>query len=143
MQKWMRFNIWVWTIAILATLWLLAVPPAMDFWAASHWAKVPCHLAPGVSVNAPDRYFYQVKDTQYESQRRDFWQNKGILHATRKEMLLDTPDFCWVSPSDPENAVLKLDAHSNFANAGGSIAAAVLLVVAAFVLTRFGTRKPK
>jgi len=143
MRRWMRFNLWVWAGALLAALWLLALPPAMDFWAASHWNKVPCHLAPRIGANAPDRYFYQVKETQYESQRRDFWQNKGILHASKKEMLLDTPNFCWVSPSDPENSVLALDAHSNFSNAGGSLAAAALLVVAAGVLTWAGRPKKK
>ncbi|HVT79655.1 MAG TPA: hypothetical protein VHM90_03275 [Phycisphaerae bacterium] len=139
MKKWMRFNLWVWCLVGLAVVWLLGLPPAMDFWAESHWNKVPCHPSP--STAAPDRYFYQVGDTQYESQRRDFWQSKGILHATRRDMVMDTPAFCRVSPSDPENSVLMLDAHFNFAHAGGSIAAAALLIAAAIILTRFGRPK--
>ncbi len=139
MRKWMRFNVAAWCVTIGAVFWLTAVPPLKDFWAAAHWNKIPCHAAP--DAVSPDRYFYEINGWQYDSERRDFWQSKGILHAVKKEMTLDAPDVCWANPNSPEDTVRALDAHSNFSHAGGHLAAAVMLVIAVLILTRLGSRK--
>jgi hypothetical protein len=141
MKRWLRFNVVIWCVAIAALFWLVAVPPLMDFWAAAHWNKIPCHISPDAA--APDRYFYEISGAQYNSQRRDFWRRKGILDKRNHPMTLEPNEFCWANPSDPEDTVLKLDAHTNFSNAGGHFAAASLLIVAAFVVTYLGSRKKK
>jgi hypothetical protein len=78
------------------------------------------------------------------SSRTNFWtleyKTDRVAPAVNVER---TPNAtCWVSPSNPDDAVLYLDTWQRNGEATGRFATAIMILAAAALITLFGTRRP-
>ncbi len=127
------FNGALWLLAGVIVTWLLVWPLVMSAWAKGHWKETPCH------VDAQGRFGYQVGETHYHSGRRDFWVMSGPAEVVDERIASYTNNgTCWVNPSDPKDAVLYVDAISNWSSGAGRAGAAGVLVGAVGFMTVWG-----
>ena len=137
--KILTFKRFLWICAGLITIWLLVVPLVFNEWARRTWKEVPCHLnAPG---GAYREFYYEVEGQRYFSTRQDFWDALYFSEKRRNLGSLVWNDTCWISPSDPERAVLRLDALNNWSEAASRVGITVLLLAVVSGMTWFGGKR--
>ena len=124
----------VWIAVGLVVAYLLAGPSVMDLWAYLRWKEIPCH------TGSEGRFFYKIGEQMYGSTRRDFWQLKYTHEPSQGATFFDWDSTCWVSASDPNDAVHFLDAHRNWSNSLGRIFISGFLLACVAGVLHFGLK---
>jgi hypothetical protein len=140
MRRLTRFSLFIYLVGFLAISWLLVWPLIMNAWAGWIWQRVPC-VSKWEERHA---FIYRLGDKTYISGHRDFWQLDFTTAILSEDESAFAPDStCFVNPSNPIDAVLYLDAHTNFSNSLGRFVAAALVTGAVIFVARTNSTKTK
>jgi hypothetical protein len=124
----------MWLACVLVVAYLLGWPLVMNEWARRRWDEVPCRVTSA-------GYNYMKDGSKYMASRRDFWVLKYVNDKARQQNDVDPNDHCWVNPSDPHDAVLRLDAWTHWENSTGRVASAAVVVAVVTMMTIAGRKK--
>jgi len=126
----------VWLLAVGAVFYLVVVPPLQDAWAYFFWERVPCKVT--FRDNGKLRKFvYNYKDDSFYSAHEDFWVRKRKMVGSSRTFPISDTNFdqiCYVSPRNPNFAVLNLTAHKRWDRAADSLFLSGFVICVATVL---------
>ena|ERR1043165_2486380 len=138
-MKNLTFNKALWILVILAVGYLMAGPLIMNAWASSNWKEIDCQFD-----SRDKRYFYEFNNGHYVANRLNFWQ---LGYNNDKTSIGTDPklynDKCWISPSDPQMAVYRLDAFTNWSYSIPRLAASIMLLACVWLLNFALTKRLK
>ena len=127
------FNGLLWAFTFLAALALVAYPLARNLYASYTWDKVPCWYSA-----ATHTWYFDRDGTRYTTDVPDFWSGFIVpaqMPRVPQNFARPFDDYCYVSHSQPYEAVHRLDAHKNLEGALPQLIRLSVLLCVVTILT--------
>lgn len=122
LKRFLTFSSAIWLLAVCAVFYLIAVPPLQDAWAHFFWKRVPCKVT--LKDGKFTKFLYNYDGRSRNSAREDFWVRNRAASWSAANISDTSANFdqiCYVSPSNPNSAVLNLTAHKRWDRAVNSL----------------------
>jgi len=132
------FPLVLWCGAAILVFYLTCWPLVENTIASRTWERIPCEISDN------GKYIYEYQGIRYFASRKNFWDHEAVLAtATSSDVPLQNTDaICYVKPSSPEWAVLRLDAYQHLEDgARGYMHAGIVMIVAGIL--SFGIHQKK